>query len=190
MTPVNVLYALWLAWIVSWHVAMLWTSRSLRRDESMRRPLTLALAALGFAVLLGIYRREGSPLNLWTASPALAWAADGALALCFAFMWWARIHLGRLWSASIVIREGHRVIASGPYALVRHPIYTGLIGAALCTLIVKGTAAAAAGFVLILIAFTLKARAEEKFLRKELGPAYDDYARRVPMLVPFGPKFS
>jgi protein-S-isoprenylcysteine O-methyltransferase Ste14 len=72
---------------------------------------------------------------------------------------------------------------------VRHPIYSGVIMAAFLLAIELGTLQALAGAALFLIAFWLKARVEENFLRKELGTdAYDAYRRRVPMLVPFGPK--
>jgi len=190
-TPQIAMYALWIAWFVSWHVAMLWTSRTVKRDESPARPITLAAVSLGFAGMLGVYRVKGiGELFLWTAPAALAWIAVAGLALSFVFMWWARIHLGRLWSGSIVTREGHRVVDSGPYALVRHPIYTGIMLAAVCTLILKGTWPAVFGFVLLTGGFFFKARAEERFLRNEFGDQYDGYARRVPMLVPFAPKFS
>jgi protein-S-isoprenylcysteine O-methyltransferase Ste14 len=102
------------------------------------------------------------------------------------FAWWARIYLGRLWSGSITRKEGHRVVDSGPYAFVRHPIYTGLIGATLATGIAAATANAILGGILIILGLCLKARIEEHFLSTELGPgAYAAYRRRVPMLVPF-----
>jgi protein-S-isoprenylcysteine O-methyltransferase Ste14 len=77
----------------------------------------------------------------------------------------------------------------GPYAIVRHPVYTGLIAATLCTAIAQATLPALAGFLLIALGLWLKARLEEEFLRQELGPAaYDSYRRRVSMLLPFGPR--
>jgi protein-S-isoprenylcysteine O-methyltransferase Ste14 len=102
------------------------------------------------------------------------------------FAWWARIHLGRLWSARITRKEGHKVIDTGPYAFVRHPIYTGLIFAALATAAERGSALAVLGAVLFCAGYWMKARLEERFLRQELGAdAYDRYATRTAMLVPF-----
>jgi len=102
------------------------------------------------------------------------------------FAWWARIHLGRLWSGSITRKEGHHVVDTGPYGLVRHPIYTGLIGATIATATAAATVTAVVGAVLITFGMWLKARTEERFLTEELGPeAYTAYQRRVPMLVPF-----
>ena len=104
------------------------------------------------------------------------------------FTWWARIHLGRFWSNAITRKEGHRVIDTGPYGLVRHPIYTGLIAAILATGVGVGTVTAMLGAVLISLGMALKARMEEGFLTKELGAdAYGRYCRRVPMLVPLLP---
>jgi protein-S-isoprenylcysteine O-methyltransferase Ste14 len=80
------------------------------------------------------------------------------------------------------------VIQSGPYHLVRHPIYTGLIVAALAQGVLIGMAANLVGAVLVGLGFWLKARLEERFLSQELGAAtYAEYRRRTPMLVPFWP---
>jgi protein-S-isoprenylcysteine O-methyltransferase Ste14 len=105
------------------------------------------------------------------------------------FTWWARIHLGRFWSNAITRKEGHRVIDTGPYGLVRHPIYTGLIAAMLATGVAVATITALLGTVLIAFGLWQKARMEEGFLTTELGAsAYGTYCRRVPMLVPFLPQ--
>ena len=104
------------------------------------------------------------------------------------FTWWARIHLGRFWSNAITRKEDHQVIDTGPYGLVRHPIYTGLIAGMLVTGIAVGTVTAMLGAVLISLGMWQKARLEEGFLTTELGAeAYGLYCRRVPMLVPFFP---
>ena len=83
-------------------------------------------------------------------------------------------------------KAGHHVVDTGPYRLVRHPIYSGLIFAAFATAIEKGTSFAMLGAAIITLAFYIKARREERFLRAELAEnAYDDYARKTAMLVPF-----
>ena len=124
-------------------------------------------------------------------------------------MWWARLHLGRLWSASVTRKADHHVIDTGPYAVVRHPIYTGLLFAIAATVSVRATAETLAGAAMRAVAarqvlfdeppeawetvqrlratgIYIKARTEEAFLRDQLGAeTYEAYARRVPMLVPF-----
>jgi protein-S-isoprenylcysteine O-methyltransferase Ste14 len=78
------------------------------------------------------------------------------------------------------------VVNTGPYRVVRHPIYTGIIIATFATAIDKGTYVAVAGAVLMLVGWFIKARVEERFLRVQLGvDAYDAYARRTAMLIPF-----
>jgi protein-S-isoprenylcysteine O-methyltransferase Ste14 len=78
---------------------------------------------------------------------------------------------------------------TGPYSVVCHPIYTGAIAATVATAAAEATLPAVIGLVLITLGLWLKARTEERFLREELGPeAYDAYRRRVPMLLPFGPR--
>jgi len=104
----------------------------------------------------------------------------------FVFMWWARIHLGKFWSSEVRIKADHRIIDTGPYGLVRHPIYTGIIVSGYASAILRGTMAGFIGATLMTVSWYLKARLEEQFLREQLGAEnYDSYARRVPMLVPF-----
>jgi protein-S-isoprenylcysteine O-methyltransferase Ste14 len=105
-----------------------------------------------------------------------------------AIAWWARLHLGLLWSARVTRKADHKVVDSGPYALVRHPIYSGMLLSLLATAIAKGTILGVSGFVILLTGFWLKARLEERWLTAELGAdLYADYRRRVPMLLPFVP---
>ena len=83
-------------------------------------------------------------------------------------------------------KAGHHVVDTGPYRLVRHPIYLGLIFAAFATAIEKGTSYALFGAAILTFGFYRKARREERFLRVELGEdAYDAYACKTAMLVPF-----
>jgi protein-S-isoprenylcysteine O-methyltransferase Ste14 len=102
------------------------------------------------------------------------------IGLCFT--WWARIHLARLWSGVITHKEGHKIIDRGPYAFIRHPIYTGLVVALFATAAVEATVPALLGAALMIFGFWLKARSEQQFLRIELGP---EFCGRVPMIVPF-----
>jgi protein-S-isoprenylcysteine O-methyltransferase Ste14 len=96
------------------------------------------------------------------------------------------VQLGRLWSGSVTRKADHRVIDTGPYAIVRHPIYTGLLWATLVSAVASGTILSLLGIGAMILGFWLKARLEERFLVQQLGPqAYDAYCRRVPMLLPF-----
>jgi protein-S-isoprenylcysteine O-methyltransferase Ste14 len=125
---------------------------------------------------------------LWSVTPALGWAMVGLTAAGIAFAWWARIALGKLWSGGVERMADHRVVESGPYRWVRHPIYTGLIAGAVALAVIQAKPWAMAGAVLFSLGFILKARVEERFLEREIG-GYEDYRRRVSMILPL-PKFS
>ena len=187
MRPATAIALLWLVWVVTWIAAAMWADPAKKRAtigaEVRYRVFWLAGTVLLFVPAHGYEGR----LRLWTPSLAEAWACIALIAIGLIFSWWARIHLDRLWSASVTAKADHRVVDTGPYGLVRHPIYTGLLLALLATMLAKGTVWGIAGVALLTIGIVMKAKLEERFLRGELGPAYDDYARRVPMLVPFTP---
>ena len=139
------------------------------------------------AMFVPAHGYEG-PLRIWHVDWRLGWVCAATVGAGIAIAWWARLHLGRLWSARITRKTDHSVVDTGPYALVRHPIYAGLLLSLLATATAKGTWLGVAGFVLLFIGIWLKARLEEHWLTEELGEdAYGAYCRRVPMLWPFGP---
>jgi protein-S-isoprenylcysteine O-methyltransferase Ste14 len=182
--PESVIYAIWVIWVVSWLAAAAWSATTRARVAPGREIGYRLLTALGVVMLfIATPRAVGPPLI--STSGALGWVLVGATLCGFLFAWWARIHLGALWSGRITRKEGHRVVDTGPYGLVRHPIYTGIILACYATAVAKGTVLALAGATIMTLGWYMKARVEERFLRAELGAdAYDAYARRVPMLMP------
>ena len=188
MTPEYTIYALWCAWLVSWIVAMLWSNRTEKRDAIGAELFFRVLFYVSVILLFAFPPRTHyyAQMQLWHFGDAMNWILVAPTAAGLLFTWWARIHLGRLWSDRVVKKAGHHVVDTGPYRLVRHPIYSGLILAAFATAIEKGTSFALLGVVIITLAFCTKARREERFLRAELGEnAYDAYARKTAMLVPF-----
>jgi protein-S-isoprenylcysteine O-methyltransferase Ste14 len=188
MRPGFVIIFLWGAWALSWVLASGWSNRTKKRlglrGEVLHR-LPLIAGVVLFAVPAHGY--EGR-LRLWHVGWAEAWGCVGLVAAGLAFTWWARIHLGRLWSGSITRKEEHRVVDTGPYAIVRHPIYSGILLAFLGTLLAKGTVLGLVGAGLAALGLFIKARLEERWLASELGVAYEEYRKRVPMLFPFGPR--
>jgi protein-S-isoprenylcysteine O-methyltransferase Ste14 len=191
LTPQTITYGLWFTWGITWWAAALWSDRSVQRPRRRHQLLYRALAAVGAALLFGFNRRPGEPeLTLWRTPDAIAWTTVPVTLLGMMFTWWARFHLGRLWSSNVARKADHHVVDTGPYGIVRHPIYTGIIVAGLATAVMRGTLAAWVGIGLITTGWYIKARMEEGFLREQLGAdAYGSYARRVPMLVPFvGPR--
>jgi protein-S-isoprenylcysteine O-methyltransferase Ste14 len=137
---------------------------------------------IGFLLVFWTLPWHGAAV--WPVGPELGWAMVGLCALGLAFTWWARLHMGKLWHGGIVRMENHRVIRSGPFGLVRHPIYTGMIVALLAVAVLQARAQALLGVMLFALGFILKARLEERFLEVEL-PDYAEYRTRVRMIVPF-----
>jgi protein-S-isoprenylcysteine O-methyltransferase Ste14 len=197
MNPAAAIYVPWGTWVISWLAAAVWSGRTVNRPSGQLAYRIPEIA--GFALLLG-YTVRHDPYGgyrpmvgdtrfidpLWVLPTELQWAMVGLAWFGFLFCWWARIHLGRLWSGTITRKEGHHVVDSGPYAIVRHPIYTGILVAAFATVAINATPAAISGAALLVIGFLMKGKLEERFLRAELGAeAYDAYARRTAMLVPF-----
>ena len=178
------LLGVWALWAMSWFVAAIWSGRTQARPMAGSQLLYRAVTFIG-AVMLFDFRGWGPP-PLWRLSETGEWAMVWLAVAGFAFCWWARLHLGRLWSGSVTRKEGHHIVDTGPYRLVRHPIYTGMIVAALATAIDRGTIVSMIGLVLMVLGCWIKARLEERFLRSELGAdAYDAYAKRTGMLAPF-----
>jgi protein-S-isoprenylcysteine O-methyltransferase Ste14 len=187
--PTQMLAIIWIAWLTSWAVGSFWSGRT-EKHVMTWDSRTYRIPILAGAVLFTPWTTQIlGEQPIWRVGDGGTYMLAGLALAGTLFTWWARIHLGRFWSNAITRKEGHRVIDTGPYGLVRHPIYTGLIGAILATGVAVGTVTALAGAVLIVFGLWQKARMEEGFLTTELGAdAYGPYCRRVPMLVPFLPQ--
>jgi len=98
---------------------------------------------------------------------------------------WARQHLGSNWSSAVTIKQGHELITTGPYALVRHPIYTGILTGFLGTAIALSQVRGVIGFVLIFLMLGAKLRMEEKWMHSQFGETYATYAQQTDALVPY-----
>lgn len=187
MSPEFAFYLAWFLFFASWMGAAFWTSETAARPGFLRELPYRVATLFGFVLLFEIYDPPFFPVRpLYRLADGWQWLLLIVAFVGFGFCWWARIHLGPLWSGWITRKDRHRVIDSGPYKLVRHPIYTGMIVAAVATAADTGTLTAITGAVIIIAGYALKALLEEQFLTKELGDdAYAAYRRSVPMLVPF-----
>ena len=187
--PTETFEVIWIGWLVSWVAASFWSGRTAKRATTWE---TWAYRVAIFAGALLIAPWTATALGerpIWEVGNSGAYALVGLMLAGLLLTWLARIHLGRLWSSAITRKEEHRIIDTGPYAFVRHPIYVGIITALIATAIIEATLVASVGAVLITLGLWLKARAEERFLMEELGTdAYRSYCRRVPMLIPFLPR--
>lgn len=203
LAPLRATLGAWGLWAVSWALAAAWSRRTVARPLGagsrghylvtilgaalLFAPLGLRLGAGGYGAEYGRWDAEAMPPRLWRLDAPLGWALFAATVASFAFAWWARLWLGSLWSGVVTFKEGHRVVDTGPYRLVRHPIYTALIAAGFALAIQLATPRALAGAAILTLGWWMKARVEEALLTAELGPAYDAYRRRTPMLIPGAP---
>jgi protein-S-isoprenylcysteine O-methyltransferase Ste14 len=177
--------ALWAAWALSWWAASHDVKPVERREPLLSRalhlgPMTLAAALLGAP-------RLGVPALDACVVPWAAWAfrAGAALTLAgLALTVWARRHLGRNWSAIVTLKRDHEFVTSGPYAVVRHPIYTGLLAGFLGLAIALGQWRGLLAVALFYLAALRKYRLDERWMRARFGIAYDAYRARVKALVP------
>jgi protein-S-isoprenylcysteine O-methyltransferase Ste14 len=184
--PTQLIALIWIGWLISWTLGSFWAARTVKRPVTWRARAHRLPIIIGGLLLTPWTAQILGERALWNASNGVTYALAFVVLAGVLFTWWARIHLGRFWSNEITRKEGHRVIDTGPYRLVRHPIYTGLIAGILATGLAVGTVTAILGAALISFGLSVKAREEEKFLSSELDPsAYESYRRRVPMLVPF-----
>jgi protein-S-isoprenylcysteine O-methyltransferase Ste14 len=178
--------ALWLIWLAAWAVAAFRTKQTVRR-ESMGSRLAYSILLIAGGLMLSMPHILGAALEQRFHPRSFGWYLVG-LALVLAglgFTIAARVWLGRNWSGTVTLKEDHELIRSGPYALVRHPIYTGLLLALIGTAIVVGRWRALVALVPFLAGFLLKMRKEEQFMADAFGEQYARYRGEVAALVPF-----
>jgi protein-S-isoprenylcysteine O-methyltransferase Ste14 len=186
LTPLEVIRACWMIFLAVWVVAAISTKRAVYRESRAQR--------LGYVLLLfvGCYlvfsgRRFGSPLNLRLLLPnaIIPWLAAVLCLAGLAFSIWARLTLGRNWSGTVTLKEGHELILRGPYRFVRHPIYTGLFAMILATAIAFGHLVAFVGVFLAFVSFWIKLGYEEKVMLSQFPDQYTAYQKRVKRIIPF-----
>lgn len=182
----KIIGALWLIWLAIWIGAAL-SVKHTRRIESRMSRLIHGAAMLAGAVLLAMPNLLGSMLELRFHHHSLLWFITGTvlLALGLGFSVIARFRLGRNWSGLVTVKQDHELIRSGPYALVRHPIYTGMLTALIGTALVIGNGRAALGVAVLFAGLIYKIGVEERFMADQFGEAYARYRREVPALIPF-----
>jgi protein-S-isoprenylcysteine O-methyltransferase Ste14 len=177
---------LWLGWVLYWVVSA-FSAKTTQRRESLGSRLSHIVPLLIGVALIVWPRVPWGWLSLRLLPPGPLESALGVvlLALGLAFTVWARVHLGRNWSGTVTLKEGHELIRSGPYAYVRHPIYTGLLVALLGSAVACGELRALIGWWVVAGAFIRKLRIEERFMREIFPGQYPGYCAEVPALVPF-----
>jgi len=175
----------WIVFVVYWAAGALKTRRTEQTESFASRYGILFLEIVGFALVFmdetefGILGHRVLPRTfaLGVAGVALTWAGI-ALAL------WARWHLGQYWSARITIKEDHKLIRTGPYARLRHPIYSGLDLAAIGSALAIDRWRCVAGVCLIILGYWIKARREEGMLTAQFGADFQEHCQHTGFLFP------
>ncbi len=175
----------WMTLGAVWLFGIGFSKPTVRQIPSTARLLQSAVLLVGF-VLVGSQWLHNSPLGLrlWPKSLAIGEAGLALTIVGCLFAIWARITLGTNWSGRPTVKAGHELIIKGPYALARHPIYTGLLVAAAGTALSHSEWRSALGLLLVILGLALKMRTEERLMNETFPAAYPEYRRRVKALIP------
>ena len=180
----SLIAACWALWAVVWVGGALYGARRAPAVARRGLPSTMWLGV----IVVGWLLLRALPATEWTfPTVRTVWLrALGAVVLvgATAFTLWARVALGRMWSSAAVIRDAHELRTTGPYAVTRHPIYTGMLGMLLGSVVVAGLGRWICVFLLGVVLVLIKARAEERLLAEAFGAEYAAYRTRTPQLVP------
>ncbi len=189
MSIVNVMAAVsiavcWIAFVAVWLITANYNEgrAPAQRKRSWYGTGVVPVVVISAAVRLGVPRADWQSVTFYAP-----WARFLGLAILLAataLTLWARFVLGLMWSAVPAVREGHQLRTNGAYAITRHPIYTGLLGMVLGTMLVAGGGAWIVPFPIALVLIEFKIRIEERFMTAEFPEEYPRYRTRVPQLVP------
>jgi len=181
----HVIEGAWIVFVSYWLISAFGREKARRREPPAERLLHVLWLAGAFYLLdysepwFGALNRRFVPDWLWLAELGAALTVAG-----IAYAIWARHHLGKNWSADVTIRADHKLIRNGPYARLRHPIYTGLILALIGTVLSVGENRALVALGIFLIGWTRKAKKEEAFLAQEFGAAFEEHKRLTGFFLP------
>jgi protein-S-isoprenylcysteine O-methyltransferase Ste14 len=175
----------WIVFLLYWIVSAIRTRVTVQTESFASRYAILLIEVVGFVLLfrhdagIGFLGTRFMHRTLASAivGSVLTWMGIG-LAI------WARYHLAEYWSARITIKEDHQLIRTGPYARLRHPIYSGLILAAIGSAVVIDQWRCVLGVCLVLTGYCIKAKKEEAMLSQQFGDAFRDHQKRAGFLIP------
>lgn len=185
LTPWQIELVPWYVLVIVWIVASLWVKTTKAAEPLISRLAYGSLMALGFYLLFS--QRSAAGLLGTRFIRDSQWVAIAGIVFTFAgvaLSVWARIILGENWSAKVTRKVGHELIRSGPYAFVRHPIYSGLLLASIGTAIFIGEWRGLLAIPLVLVSESIKARREERFMVEEFGESYERYREQTWFIVP------
>lgn len=178
--------AAWMGLLIVWIAAAFGAKRAVKLASPGLQLFEFCILVAAFALLFKREVRLGPlALRVIPETVPLQWIGLVVTIAGIAFALWARFYLGSNWSGFAGIQRDHVLVRSGPYSVVRHPIYSGLILAALGTALVFGKVGCFVALPLIVIAWRKKSLIEEGFMREQFGAEYERYMMDVRALIPF-----
>ncbi|HEY4379698.1 MAG TPA: isoprenylcysteine carboxylmethyltransferase family protein [Acidobacteriaceae bacterium] len=185
MNAFRICTTLWTVWLLIW---ILWAFRSKQTKERESPASRLAYGIPAWAAMYSIFVPHSlgflGDIAVFPASTVLNFASIAITVLGFAITLWARFALGTNWSGTVTIKVNHELIRTGPYRVVRHPIYTGLIVSTIGTALALNLWRGVLAIFLIWLAFTIKRLKEEQFMRQIFGEEYTAYSRTTGAIFP------
>ena len=175
----------WIVFCAYWVVGALKTRRTVSQESLTSRARFILLEIVGYGLLfsdLGAIGFLGHRVFHRTYAVAAIGVAFTWIGIAIAL--WARWHLGQYWSARITLKEDHELIRTGPYAHLRHPIYSGIILAAIGGALAIDKWRCVAGVVFIVLGYWMKAKKEEALLAAQFGEAFQEHCRHAGFLIP------
>lgn len=181
----SIIQAGWIVFLVYWLASALSLNKMKRREPPGEWAVRMVLLGIAFLLLDRSLAAWGD-LNRRFIPYSDAVEDTGAVLTCLGigFAIWARYHIGRYWSSTVSLRADHQLIRTGPYAHIRHPIYTGILLAILGTGLAVGRYRAIVAFAIMLAGFAWKASREEALLKGEFGPAFEEHKRATGFFLP------
>ena len=182
----NIISVCWGVFFIVWVLAALSTKRTVYRQAGLQPLRYIIPALIGWYLL---FRGEHLPyplhLHIIPQSDAIL-IGSSFLCVCGVVLCiWARATLGRNWSGTVTLKENHELIVRGPYRLVRHPIYTGLLAMLMATAMQQRHLAGVTGTILVFVSLWIKLSHEEEVMGKQFPDQYPAYRKRVKRIIPF-----
>jgi protein-S-isoprenylcysteine O-methyltransferase len=175
----------WMAIFILWAVLRFTTKKTVEVGSDTRARILVGVVLLAWLILFNRQFRPGFlGERFMPVVPVASYTGLGLTIIGLGFAAWARFAIGRNWGSLITVQENHELMRSGPYAIVRHPIYSGFMLATLGTAIVLGEIGGFVSVALIVLAWGYKAHLEEAFMIQQFGAQYEDYRRHVKALIP------
>ncbi|MDC8001212.1 isoprenylcysteine carboxylmethyltransferase family protein [Aequorivita todarodis] len=182
------LHLAWLVFLIVWIIGALQTKKTDKQEPLLKRflwywfPLIIAGLLLGPTEwFMGMWIRENfvEHTNLvGIIGASIAWL--GTLLAC-----WSRFSLGKNWSVSVQLKKDHELITTGPYKIIRHPIYTAILLLFIGNTLIVGDYRAILAILIVFFSLWRKLKLEEQWLTEHFGKTYIDYKAKTKALFPW-----